>query len=146
EEVVKRGLCRIIANTGLKGRWQKLQERPLVFCDTGHNAEGIKMVVEQLRATPHQRLFFILGMSNDKDVAPVLSLLPREASYTFCEAKLPRAMSAESLQAQAEEFGLRGSVVADVNVALKQVLKEAGEDDLVFVGGSTFVVAELDNL
>ena len=146
EEVVKRGLSRIIANTGLKGRWQKLQERPLVYCDTGHNAEGIKMVVEQLKAIPHQRLFMILGMSNDKDIAPVLSLLPREASYTFCEAKLPRAMSADSLQAQAAVFGLRGSVVADVNVALAQVLKEAGEDDLVFVGGSTFVVAELDNL
>ena len=146
EEVVKRGLSRIIANTGLKGRWQKLQERPLVYCDTGHNAEGIKMVVEQLKAIPHQRLFMILGMSNDKDIAPVLSLLPREASYTFCEAKLPRAMSAESLRVQAAEFGLSGSVVADVNAALAQVLMEAGEDDLVFVGGSTFVVAELHNL
>jgi dihydrofolate synthase/folylpolyglutamate synthase len=146
EEVVKRGLSRIIANTGLKGRWQKLQERPLVYCDTGHNAEGIKMIVEQLKATPHQHLFMVLGMSNDKDISPVLSLLPQEASYTFCEAKLPRAMSAEVLREQAEAHGLKGRVIADVNEALDQVLEEAGENDLVFVGGSTFVVAELDNL
>lgn len=146
EEVVKRGLSQIIANTGLKGRWQKLQERPLVYCDTGHNAEGIKMIVEQLKATPHENLFMILGMSNDKDIGPVLSLLPQEASYTFCEAKLPRAMSAEVLREQAEAHGLKGRVIADVNEALDHVLEEAGENDLVFVGGSTFVVAELDNL
>src|SRR5690606_38472666 len=101
EEAVMHGLSRIIANTGLKGRWQQLREKPLVYCDTGHNAEGIKMIVEQLEATPHTNLFMILGMSNDKDISPVLSLLPKEAFYTFCEAKLPRAMSAEALRTQA---------------------------------------------
>ena len=146
EGVIKRGLGKIVHNTGLKGRWQKLGEKPLVYCDTGHNAEAIKMIVEQLISIPHRRLFMILGMSNDKDIGPVLSLLPHEASYTFCEAKLPRAMSAEALQAQAALHGLEGRVIADVNKALDQVLEEAGKDDLIFVGGSTFVVAELDNL
>lgn len=145
-ETVQRGLSRIIANTGLKGRWQKLIDKPLVYCDTGHNAEGIKMIVEQLKSIPHQHLFMILGMSNDKDINPVLSLLPQAASYVFCEAKLPRAMSAEVLCEQAAAHGLQGGVIPDVNEALAQVLKEAGERDLVFVGGSTFVVAELDNL
>ena len=145
-EVIKRGLGHIVRNTGLKGRWQKLGEKPLVYCDTGHNAEGIKMIVDQLKSIPHRRLFMILGMSNDKDVSPVLSLLPQAASYIFCEAKLPRAMSAEALQAQAALHGLEGRVIADVNKALDQVLEEARKDDLVFVGGSTFVVAELDNL
>src|SRR5690606_34581369 len=146
EEAVMHGLSRIIANTGLKGRWQQLREKPLVYCDTGHNAEGIKMIVEQLKSIPHQNLFMILGMSNDKDISPILSLLPPEATYTFCEAQLPRAMSAESLHAQAVARGLKGRVIADVNEALGKVLEEAGENDLVFVGGSTFVVAELDNL
>lgn len=145
-EAIQRGLSRITTNTGLKGRWQKLREKPLVYCDTGHNAEGIRMIVEQLKAIPHQSLFMILGMSNDKDISPVLSLLPKEASYTFCEAKLPRAMSADALYTQAAVHGLTGRVIADVNEALDQVLKEAGEEDLVFIGGSTFVVAELDYL
>jgi dihydrofolate synthase/folylpolyglutamate synthase len=146
QKVVKRGLRGITLNTGLKGRWQKLAERPLVYCDTGHNAEGIKMIVEQLKTIPHDRLYVVMGMSNDKEIGPVLSLLPQEASYIFCEAKLPRAMSAEALQAQAAVYGLKGRVIADVNEAVDQVMKEAGEDDLIFVGGSTFVVAELDNL
>jgi len=145
-EAVKRGLRRIVLNTGLKGRWQKLGEKPLVYCDTGHNAEGIKMIVAQIRATRHQHLFMILGMSNDKDISPVLSLLPQEASYIFCEAKLPRAMSAEVLREHAVAYGIKGRVIAGVNEALAEALKEAGEHDLVFVGGSTFVVAELDNL
>src|SRR5690606_12125226 len=142
EEAVVRGLSRIVRNTGLNGRWQKMGDKPLVFCDTGHNAEGIKMIVAQLKSIPHDCLFLVLGMSNDKDLAPVLSLLPQEARYVFCEAKLPRAISAEALQAQAAAHGLEGRVVKDVNEALAQVLKEAGEHDLVFVGGSTFVVAE----
>lgn len=117
-----------------------------MYCDTGHNAEGIKMIVEQLKTIPHDRLYMVMGMSNDKEIGQVLSLLPQEASYIFCEAKLPRAMSAEALQAQAAVYGLKGRVIADVNEAVDQVMKEAGEDDLIFVGGSTFVVAELDNL
>ncbi len=146
KEAVKRGLSSITTNTGLRGRWQKLRERPLVYCDTGHNAEGIKMIVGQIKATPHRHLFMVLGMSNDKDIDPVLSLLPQGASYVFCQATLPRAMPAEVLCEQAAAHGLKGCVIADVNEAVVQVLKEAGENDLVFIGGSTFVVAELDNL
>ena len=146
QDIIKRGLSRIITNTGLKGRWQKLGEHPLVYCDTGHNAEGIAMIVQQINTIPYQHLYMILGMSNDKDIFPVLSLLPKEATYFFCEAKLPRAMPAATLAEKASETGLKGRVEPDVNKALKQVLEIADKEDLVFVGGSTFVVAELENL
>src|SRR5690606_11956350 len=146
DDMVKRGLSRITANTGLKGRWQKLAEQPWVYCDTGHNAEGIKLVVEQIQSIPHRQLWMILGMSNDKDIDPVLTLLPKDANYIFCQARLPRAMPADILRHKAEAYGLKGSVVVDVNKALGQVLEQAEKDDFVFVGGSTFVVAELDNL
>lgn len=146
DDAVELGLSRIIKNTGLKGRWQKLGENPLVYCDTGHNTEGIKMIVDQIKGISFKNLYMILGVSNDKDLDPVLALLPREAYYLFCEANIPRAMSAELLHDKAENFGLNGEIAPDVNEALKKVLTIAGKDDLVFVGGSTFVVAELENL
>ena len=146
KEAIVGGLSRIIANTGLKGRWQKLGEHPFVYCDTGHNAEGIAMIVQQIKSISHRHLYMIMGMSNDKDLQPVLSLLPKEATYVFCEAKLPRALSAVTLSKMAREAGLQGRVEPDVNKALKQVLEIAEKDDLVFVGGSTFIVAELENL
>lgn len=145
-ETVQRGLKRIIANTGLKGRWQQLGVEPLIYCDTGHNSEGIKLIIEQIQAIPHRHLYMIVGMSNDKDISPVLSLLPKEAFFIFCEAKVPRAMSAERLCSKAEEAGINGKVVPDVNEALAQVLAKAGKQDLIFIGGSTFVVAELERL
>ncbi len=132
--------------TGLKGRWQKLQEKPMVICDTGHNEEGIRAVVEQIQKTPHQRLFMVIGMVNDKDLSAVLALLPPRASYFFCQARIPRALDAEVLAKQAAEHGLSGSVVRDVNEAVGKAIKMASSRDLVFVGGSTFVVAELNGL
>jgi dihydrofolate synthase/folylpolyglutamate synthase len=146
QTAVDQGLSRIIANTGLKGRWQKLGENPSVYCDTGHNADGIRMIVDQLKELPCENLYLILGMSNDKDVAPILALLPKDAFYVFCEAQIPRAMPAGLLYEKAMNFGLKGEVVREVNQALKKVLTIAGKNDVVFVGGSNFVVAELENL
>lgn len=143
---IDRGLSRIMANTGLKGRWHKLGENPLIYCDTGHNADGMRMIVNQLKELPCENLYLILGMSNDKDVTPVLALLPKNAFYVFCEAQIPRAMPADLLYEKAKKFGLKGEVVREVNQALKKILTVAGKNDVVFVGGSTFVVAELENL
>src|SRR5690606_29451547 len=117
-----------------------------IYCDTGHNAEGMRMIVEQLKELPCETLYLILGMSNDKDVAPVLALLPKNAIYFFCEAQIPRAMPADLLYAKARKFGLNGEVVLEVNQALEKVLTVAGKNDCIFIGGSTFVVAELENL
>ena len=143
---VKRGLERIIKNTGIKGRWQKLGERPLIICDSGHNVEAIKMILSQIEETKYRDLYMVFGMSNDKDVSLVLELLPKEAFYFFTEAKLPRAMPARELKEKALNFGLQGEVVPEVNQALSSARNRAGADDFIFVGGSTFVVAELDGL
>lgn len=143
---VERGLSRVVANTGLKGRWQKLGEKPMIYCDTGHNEDGVRMVMEQIQNTPHKNLFIIWGMSNDKEIDPVLRLLPKDATYFFCEAHIPRAMSAETLSKKAADAGLIGTVALDVNEALRQAHRLADKDDFIFVGGSTFVVAELENL
>jgi dihydrofolate synthase/folylpolyglutamate synthase len=136
----------VVRNTQLKGRWQKLRERPLVICDTGHNVDGLSEVVRQIRSISYNHLYIVLGMVKDKDISAALSLLPKEAQYYFCQAKLPRAMDAEVLAEKAGAAGLRGTVIRDVNEALRAALTKAGADDLIFIGGSTFVVAELDEL
>jgi dihydrofolate synthase/folylpolyglutamate synthase len=129
--------------TGLMGRWQKLNDKPLTYCDVGHNKEGIIEVLKQLNRVPHQHLHFVLGMVNDKDISGVLSILPVSAAYYFCKADIPRAMNAEELMQKAETFGIFGIAISSVNEALKAAQENAGEQDLVFVGGSTFVVAEV---
>ena len=143
---ILRGLKAVVANTGLKGRWQILGKDPLTICDTGHNEDGIKFIVEQLAQYTHKQLFMVIGMVNDKDVSKVLGLLPKEADYVFCQANIPRAMPAEELADKAREAGLKGKVVKDVNAALALVKKKAGKEDLIFIGGSTFVVAEIKDL
>ncbi|MBW3466778.1 bifunctional folylpolyglutamate synthase/dihydrofolate synthase [Arthrospiribacter ruber] len=143
---VTKGLFQISKLTGLKGRWQILSENPKIICDTGHNKDGIKMLIEQIQQTPHDRLFVVLGMVNDKDVNQVLNLLPKEATYFFCEAKIPRAMEADKLCSLATQHGLSGAVVKDVNAAIEMAKKNAGPNDLIFIGGSTFVVAEIKEL
>ena len=132
--------------TGLKGRWQTLQTRPLVICDTGHNEDGIRQVVDQLQQTKHDQLYMIIGMVRDKDLSSVLSQLPTRAVYFFCQASIPRALPAGELAQQASTFGLKGEVIPHVNKALAKAREMATENDLIFVGGSTFVVAEIDEL
>jgi dihydrofolate synthase/folylpolyglutamate synthase len=129
--------------TGLHGRWEVLNTNPLTICDTGHNPEGIKEVLKNIAATPYQHLHFVIGMVNDKDISKVLSMLPTDATYYFCRPDIPRGLEAENLKQQAADFGLFGEIYPNVKAAYLSAQKNAEKDDLVFVGGSTFVVAEV---
>lgn len=146
KEEVKLGLVRVSEQTGLKGRWQILQTQPLTIADTGHNEAGILEVVNQLKRHTYSQLWMVIGMVNDKDISKVLDLLPREASYIFCQASIPRAMDADLLASKALEKGLKGEVISKVTDAIEFARKNAGADDLIFIGGSTFVVAEIEEL
>ena len=143
---IQNGIENVIKLTGLKGRWQKLGESPLIICDTGHNVDGLKDVVHQIRAQKFKNLFIVLGMVKDKDISNVIRLLPREAYYFFCQATIPRALEAKFLAEKAKAAGLQGEVVQDVNKAIAAAKSKAGKEDFIFIGGSTFVVAEIDNL
>ena len=140
---VRQGLNNVKAYTGLMGRWQIISENPLTICDVGHNAEGIKYVVEQIASTPHNRLHLVVGMVNDKDITSVLKLLPVNAEYYFCRANIPRALDATELAKQAAAMGLKGKPFFTVAEALQAARNNAKENDLIFIGGSTFVVAEV---
>jgi dihydrofolate synthase / folylpolyglutamate synthase len=140
---ISEALAQVKQLTGLLGRWQVISEKPLVICDTGHNEDGIREVVENLRATPHENLHFVLGMLKDKDITTVLQLLPKEATYYFCKPDVERGKQAEDLANEAQLHGLAGSVYPSVQAALNAAKATANEKDLIFVGGSTFVVAEV---
>ena len=140
------GLESISMQTGLKGRWQLLQVNPIILADTGHNEAGIGEVVNQLKKYSYSKLWMVIGMVNDKDISKVLDLLPKEANYIFCQASIPRAMDAHELARKGNEKGLIGQVIPTVTEALEFARKNAASDDLIFVGGSTFVVAEIENL
>jgi len=142
-DTIRRGLANTIRNTGLMGRWQIIGHDPLTICDTGHNPAGIKLVVEQINQTAFEKLHFVIGMVNDKDQNEVLSLLPAKAQYYFTKAAIPRATQPEELAAKAARFGLKGNSYPSVRQAFYAALANAGEKDLVFVGGSTFIVAEV---
>lgn len=131
------------ASTGLRGRWHKLSEAPLTICDTGHNAHGIAYVAEQLRATPHKELFCVVGFVRDKDLTHILPLLPREAHYIFTQAATPRAVPAAEVAEKAAACGLQGEVVTQATAALARAREMATADDLIFIGGSTYLVAEV---
>jgi dihydrofolate synthase/folylpolyglutamate synthase len=133
----------VITNTGLLGRWQVLSKNPLVIADTAHNEAGINEVLKQLDLVKFNTLHFVLGMVSDKDISKVLSMLPKDAVYYFCKANIPRAMTADELASQAADFGLKGNVFNSVLAALDEAKKNASPEDLVFVGGSTFTVAEV---
>lgn len=136
------GVARVIDNTGLSGRWQLLQENPSVLCDTGHNEAGIKEVLINLKEESYNRLHWVLGMVNDKDLKKVLELLPKNAVYYFSKASVPRALDEDNLKQQAEESGLNGNAYKTVEEALESALSNAGVNDLIFIGGSTFTVAD----
>jgi len=124
------------------GRWQITGSAPQIICDTGHNEGGMREVVSQIRLTPHQKLHFIIGMVNDKDIASVLNLLPREAVYYFTKAAIPRALDENQLMKMAAFFNLHGESFPSVAEAMTAAKQNAEKDDLIFVGGSTFIVAE----
>jgi len=141
---IKKGLTSVVQNTGLKGRWQVLQKRPKVVCDTAHNQEGLQFVIYQLGREKYSNLHFVLGVVNDKDLSNILSLLPKKANYYFCKPDIPRGLDADKLREAASIHGLHGVVYQSVDSAYKQALKDAVPEDLIYVGGSTFVVAELE--
>jgi dihydrofolate synthase/folylpolyglutamate synthase len=143
ETQVREGFKNVIRNTGLKGRWQVLKRKPLTLCDTGHNLNGLQEVVRQLRFMPHENLHFVLGMVADKDLDHILDILPRKARYYFCRPDIPRGLDVAILAEKAASFNLEGQSFPTVAKAVEAAQQAAGEKDLVFVGGSTFVVAEV---
>lgn len=138
-----KGLKNVVSQTGIMGRWQKLYTSPLAYCDTGHNIDGIKEVLAQIALTKHKKLHFVLGVVSDKKIEPVLNILPKNASYYFCRPQIPRGLSELELMNKAIASGLEGNAYKSVKSAYKAALQQAKSKDLVFVGGSTFVVAEV---
>ena len=129
--------------TGLHGRWETLAKNPLIICDTGHNKAGITQVMQNIAQTPHRSLHMVIGMVKDKDINAVLALLPKNANYYFCQPQLERALPASDLATQASSYQLKGKIFDTVNEALVHAKTKAAAEDLIFVGGSTFVVAEI---
>jgi dihydrofolate synthase/folylpolyglutamate synthase len=142
DKALRKGLEKVVVNTGLLGRWQVIGANPRIICDTGHNEGGIREVVAQIRQTPYKTLHFVIGMVNDKDITSVMSLLPKDAIYYFTKASIPRALNENQLMKIASYFDLKGSTYPSVTIALATARQNAGADDLIFVGGSTFIVAE----
>ncbi len=140
---MREGMCHAAESTALLGRWQKIGDRPLTICDTGHNEHGLKYVVEQLHTTPHRKLYCIIGFVNDKDLTTLLPLLPREAYYIFTQPANERALPAHTLSEKASGYGLEGEVVDTVTQALYRARALAEQDDMIFIGGSNFVVSEV---
>ncbi|MBS1507535.1 MAG: bifunctional folylpolyglutamate synthase/dihydrofolate synthase [Bacteroidetes bacterium] len=145
-ENVSDGLKRTVQLTQLKGRWQKLNDSPLTVCDTGHNEAGIAEVMHQIQQQKFETLHIVWGMVKDKSPDRVLALLPKTAKYYFCQASIPRALPVAELQAKAKTFGLDGVAIEEVNKAIAEARKMASPNDMIFIGGSTFVVADIDNL
>jgi dihydrofolate synthase/folylpolyglutamate synthase len=142
EEHLMGGMAACTALTGLRGRWEKLQENPPVYADIAHNQAGIEELLNQIKLTFHIQLHLVMGMVSDKDIDKVLSLLPARAKYYFCKADLPRAMEAAQLAEKAAQFGLKGEVIPDVKTAVKTAISKSETDDLIVISGSAFVVAE----
>ena len=144
EEHVREGFGNVCALTGLMGRWQKIQDTPLTYCDTGHNKAGIGLILEQIKYQEFRHLHFVIGMVNDKDIRGVLDMLPRDATYYFTKASVSRALDEHELQRLAKEVGgLTGDTYPTVKEAFEAANANAQKDDFIFVGGSTFIVADL---
>ncbi|PXZ43866.1 dihydrofolate synthase [Sanguibacteroides justesenii] len=143
DHAVYAGIARTIQNTGLLGRWQELKKHPYTVCDTGHNIDGLTEVVAQINACRYEKLHFVIGMVNDKDVDSVLHILPKDAAYYFCKASIPRAMNEKILAEKARSVGLTGETFPTVDAAYRAAQKAASPRDMIYIGGSTFVVAEI---
>lgn len=143
EEHIRQGFAHVCELTGLKGRWQRLSNHPTVVCDTGHNVGGIQYIVNQLKQQTYDTLRIVFGMVNDKDINGVLEILPKDATYYFTQASVKRAMPAKDLQVLAFEHGLNGDCYPNVTTALQQAKVDANPDDFIYIGGSSFIVADL---
>ena len=143
KETIQAGLKKVIDNTGLAGRWQILNHSPKVICDTAHNPHGLRIVLNQIQNERFDTLHIVLGVVNDKDLNEILPLFPKEATYYFCKPDIPRGLDAYILQKEAEKHDLKGKVFISVSNAYQAALKKATTNDFIYVGGSTFVVAEI---
>lgn len=143
DEAITDGLKKVVANTGLLGRWQILQKSPLVVCDTAHNKEGLQLVLRQVLKQNYDQLHIVLGFVSDKDVKSVLPLFPKKATYYFVRPSIPRGMDVITLLELAKEQGLVGEKYGSVQKGFEAALENAQSTDMVYVGGSTFVVAEV---
>jgi dihydrofolate synthase/folylpolyglutamate synthase len=136
------GIRKVAVNTKLTGRWQIIGRKPLIVCDTGHNKEGLEYVMNQVKKIPKDRLHIVLGFVSDKDLSLVLPLFPPDAVYYFTKASVPRALDEKILMAEAASWNLRGASYPDVGSAVRSARANASENDMIFIGGSTFIVAD----
>ncbi|WP_339886004.1 folylpolyglutamate synthase/dihydrofolate synthase family protein [Polaribacter vadi] len=143
KEDIVNGLLNVVKNTNLKGRWQILQEHPKVIADTAHNKEGLEIVLQQLKKEKYNQLHIVLGVVSDKKLEEVFPLFPKSATYYFCKPDIPRGMSEKILKEAAYKYHLIGNSFDSVNQAFEMAKRRAGNEDVVYVGGSTFVVAEI---
>ena len=143
EQSIKDGFLKVLKNTGLQGRWQQLSESPKVICDTAHNEHGLKIVMKQIQKENYKYLHIILGFVNDKNLDEILPLFPKKAKYYFCKPNNNRALNEIILHDEALKFGLKGKVYSSVLIAYKTALQNANENDFIYIGGSTFIVAEI---
>jgi dihydrofolate synthase / folylpolyglutamate synthase len=143
EQNLREGLMQVLKNTGLQGRWQQLAEQPLVICDTAHNKHGLEIVLKQIQKQEFDQLHFVFGVVNDKDLESILGLFPKNAIYYFCKPNIPRGLGAQLLQEKSQSYGLMGNAYSSVTEAYQEAKQNARETDFVFIGGSTFVVAEI---
>jgi dihydrofolate synthase/folylpolyglutamate synthase len=139
----EKGLAQVVKNTGLEGRWQQLGAAPKIICDTAHNTHGLSIVLNQIHKEPFDQLHFVLGVVNDKDLDEVLPLFPKNAIYYFCKPNIPRGLEAAILAQKATQFGLDGKIYNSVSAAYENAKQNAQPTDFIYVGGSTFVVAEI---
>lgn len=140
---LKQGLLKVVKNTGLLGRWQVLSEEPKVVCDTGHNREGLTYVMQQLSNETFGSLHIVFGVVNDKDLSSIVDLLPKKATYYFCKPNIPRGLDAEELKQIFSNYNLKGEAFDSASEAYRTAINSAEKDDFIFIGGSTFVVAEI---
>ena len=143
EEAIKKGFLNVIKNTGLQGRWQQMGENPKIICDTAHNSHGLKVVLNQLKTEQFKKLHIVLGFVNDKNLDEILSLFPTNALYYFCKPDIPRGLDAGILKVKATQYNLTGEIFDSVSNAYTSAKKKADTSDMIYVGGSTFVVAEI---
>ena len=143
EQAIKKGFLNVIENTGLLGRWQQIGVNPTVICDTAHNAHGLQIVMNQIKKQKFNQLHIVLGVVNDKDLNSILPLMPKNALYYFCKPNISRGLDSLILKEKALEYNLKGMECDSVSDAYACALKEAKDDDFIYIGGSTFVVAEI---
>jgi dihydrofolate synthase/folylpolyglutamate synthase len=144
EEFIKKGLSQTKKITGLSGRWDVIQKNPSLILEVAHNEDGIRAMLEQVAVQPFENLHFVIGVVKDKDVQKILTLLPKNASYYFTQASIPRALIAMQLLEQAKKAGLEGAIYENVNSAIKKAKEQASTNDGIIVCGSIFLIAEVD--